>query len=210
MAAGYGDESRLGTLPNVGRFEPTNKEIIMSETTVDALARYSQFNDHLSELRAVSNTVASDAELIEAAKNGGLVARQPLKMEDGSLLDIGDSVLIPAEHAFCNPQMVTTKQRQAKAAEYAAARYHLTLINPLANNVQQARRAVGDIESLVSTLSVQIKSVEAALDQKREWQKTAEADLIAALNDFYKSQPGIPSRCTSPNDPGTSLPQTRF
>ena len=157
----------------------------MSETIEDAMIRYSQFNDYISELRAVSNSVATDEELIEAAQNGGLVARQRLKMEDGTVFAIGDSVTILAEHAFCNPEMVTTKQRQANAAKYAAARNHLAIINPLANNVQQARRAVGDTESLVSTLSVQIKSVEAALDQKRQWQETAEAELIAALNHFY-------------------------
>lgn len=159
----------------------------MSNTTEDAMIRYSQFNDHISELRAISNIVATDAELIEAAKNGGLVARQRLKMEDGTVFDIGDSVFISAEHAFCNPDRVTTKQRHANAAKYEAARNHLTIINPLANNVQQARRAVGDTESLVSTLSVQIESVEAALNQKRKWQETAEAELIAALDHFYQS-----------------------
>jgi len=159
----------------------------MSETIEDAMIRYSQFNDYISELRAVSNSVATDEELIEAAKNGGLVARQRLKMEDGTVFDVGDPVYIPAEHVFCNPEMVTTKQRQAKAAEYAAAKNHQSLVNSLASNVQQARRAVGDTESLVSTLPVQIKSVEAALHQKRKWQETAEAELIAALNHFYKS-----------------------
>ena len=159
----------------------------MSEITEDALTMYSQFNDHLSDLRAQSSIVATEEELIEAAKNGGLVARQRLKMEDGTVFESGDTVLISADHAFCHPDMVTTKQRHANAAKYEAARQHLTIINSLANEVQQARRAVGDTESLVNTLSLQIESVEAALNQKRKWQETAEANLINALNQFYDS-----------------------
>ena len=159
----------------------------MSQAIEDVMIRYTQFTEHVSELRARGDTAVTKKDLIEAAKNGGLVARQRLTMEDGTVFDIGDSVLIPADHAFCNPDMVTTKQRQATTAKYAAAKYHLDIVNPLASQVQQARRVVGDTESLVNTLPVKIKSVEAALQQQREQQETAEAELIAALNDFYNS-----------------------
>ena len=156
----------------------------MNEMTEDAMTSYSQFNDRISELRALSDMEVTDAELIEAAKNGELVARQRLKMEDGTVFNIGDSVPISAEHAFCNPEMVTTKQHQANAAKYEAAKNHLSIVNRLANNVQEARRAVGDTESLINILPKQIKSVEISLNQLRERQETAEAELITALNQF--------------------------
>lgn len=156
----------------------------MNEMTEDAMISYSQFNDRISELRALSNMEVTDAELVEAAKNGDLVARQRLKMEDGTVFNIGDSVPISAEHTFCNPEMVTTKQHQANAAKYEAAKSHQSIVNRLANDVQEARRAVGDTESLINILPKQIESVEISLNQLRERQETAEAELITALNQF--------------------------
>ena len=159
----------------------------MNEMVEDVMINYSHFNEHINELRAISEMVITDAELIEAAKNGNLVARQRLKMEDGIIFNVGDSVPISVGHAFCNSEMVTTKQRLTNAAKYGAAKNHLIIVNRLANDVQQARRAVGDIESLISILPKQIKSVEITLNQLRERQETAESELFTALNQFYRS-----------------------
>jgi hypothetical protein len=168
-------------------FEKKNGNPIMREMTEDAMLSYSQFNDYVSELRDMSNIAVTDADLIEAAKNGGLIARQRLEMEDGTVFNVGDSVFISAEHAFCNPEMMTTKQHQANAAKYEAAKNHLAMINPLVKNAQQARRAVGDTESLVNILPIQIAPVETSLNELRQWQEKADAELITALNHFYKA-----------------------
>ncbi|MCB8943259.1 MAG: hypothetical protein H6658_05850 [Ardenticatenaceae bacterium] len=159
----------------------------MNEIAEDVMISYAQFNDHLSELRAICSVVVTDAELIEAAKNGSLVARQQLKLEDGTVFNIGDSVPIPAEHTFCNPEMITTKQHLVYVAKFEAAKNHLPIVNRLAGDVQQARRAVGDTESLIRLLPRRIKSVETTLNRLRERQETAESELFTALTQFYQS-----------------------
>lgn len=159
----------------------------MNHASEDVMLRYSQFSDHLSQLRTMDDSAITKAELIVAAQSGHLVARQRLQLTDGTVFNPGDTIPIPAEHAFCNPTMVTTKERQANSAKYLAAKDHQPVLNALANNVQQARRIVGDTESLVSTLPTPIKTVNKALQQQRQRQKIAEAELSDALNRFYTS-----------------------
>ncbi len=159
----------------------------MNETIEDVMVRFSDFSEHIAELRGASDIVASKKELAEAAKNGTLIARKRLTLENGDVFESGDSVPITSSHDMCEPDMVTTKKRYTEAAQYMAAKDRFTFVNSLANKVQSIRREVGDMESLVDSLSVPIQSISEALDKQHKEQEVAEAELHSALDAYYEN-----------------------